>query len=176
VHHTQIVRAGQSCAHLLEHVHRALDGHRPTRYFGRERRTYQVFHHQVELAIVRLADVVDVDDVRVVDAVRCARLPQHPGTKVGFAPEVGANQLYGDDAVDEDVTGPIDDAHTSFTNACLEPISASDDLVDERIVALPTAATRLVRRCLNHVYALHPLRNGRSFATASLDVTGNGPE
>jgi hypothetical protein len=37
------------------------------------------------LAVVRLTDVVDVDDVRVIDSVGRACFAQHPGAKVRLA-------------------------------------------------------------------------------------------
>ena len=131
----------------------------PARELGRERRADQVLHDQVELALVGLADVVDVDDVRVVDAVGGARLAQHPRAQVRLAAQIGADQLDRDDAIDEHVAGAVDDAHAAFADARLEPVATGDDLVECQVVALATAATRLVRRCLNHVYASTPAAN-----------------
>jgi len=47
---------------------------------------------------------VDVDDVRVIDAVGGARLAQHPLAQVRLAAEIRANELERHDAIDEDVT------------------------------------------------------------------------
>jgi len=49
--------------------------------------------------------------VRVIDAVRGARLAEHPRAEVRLAAQVGANELQRNDSVDEDVTRPVDDAH-----------------------------------------------------------------
>jgi hypothetical protein len=87
---------------------RAASGPRDLR---RERRADEVLHDEVELALLGLADVVDVDDVRVVDAVGGARLAEHPRAEVRLAAQVGADELERDDAVDEHVARSVDDAH-----------------------------------------------------------------
>ena len=110
----------------------------PARELARERRADEVLHDEVELALLGLADVVDVDDVRVVDAVGGARLAQHPRAKMRLAAQIGANQLQRDDAIDEHVAGAIDDAHAAFAEARLEPVAPGDDLAEHRIVAAPT--------------------------------------
>ena len=96
----------------------------PARELARERGADQVLHDEIELALLGLADVVDVDDVRVVDAVGRARLAQHPGPQVRLAPQVRADQLHRDDAVDEHVAGAVDDAHAAFADARLEAVAA----------------------------------------------------
>ncbi|MEP7125962.1 MAG: hypothetical protein ABJE95_33830, partial [Byssovorax sp.] len=83
-----------------------------------------------------LADVVDVDDVRVIDAVRRARLAQHPGSQMRLAAEVGADELEGDDSIDEDVSGPVNDAHPALSEASFEAITTGDDLPDHRVDGL----------------------------------------
>ncbi len=78
MHDTQVMGARERGAHLLDDVHAALDRHRAARQLRGQRRPDQILHHEIQLAFVGLADVVDVDDVCVVDPVGGARLAQHP--------------------------------------------------------------------------------------------------
>jgi hypothetical protein len=111
-----------------------------------------VLHDQVELALLGLADVVDVDDVRVVDAVGRARLAQHPGPEVGLAAQVGADELEGHDPVDEDVAGAVDHPHPAFAQSSLEPIPSRDDLPQHRV----GRGTRCCGCSLGHAVSLMP--------------------
>ena len=124
MHDAEVVGARERGAHLLEDVDGAGERHRAARELARERGADEVLHHQVELAVFGLADVVDVDDVRVIDAVGGARFAQHPRAQVGLAAQVGANQLERDDPVDEHVARAIDDAHAAFAE--LVPRAGSD--------------------------------------------------
>jgi hypothetical protein len=86
VHDAKVVSTRERGTHLLDHVDRSLDRHRALRDDARERGADQVLHDEVELAIVRLADVVDLHDVRVIDPVCSARFAQHPGAEMRLAP------------------------------------------------------------------------------------------
>jgi hypothetical protein len=86
---------------------------------------------------------VNVDDVRVIDAVGGARFAQHPSAEMRLAAEVRADQLERDDALDENVAGPIDDAHAAFAEACLEAIAAGDDFAEHRIIRSRTSSSPL---------------------------------
>jgi hypothetical protein len=130
VHHAEVVGTREGGAHLLEDVDRARHRHRTLAALVRERLADEVLHHQVELAVLRFAHVVDVDDVRVVDAVGRARLPEHPCSKVRFTTQVRANELQRDDAIDEHVARAVDDAHAPFTKQRLETVATRDDLAD----------------------------------------------
>ncbi len=90
MHDAEVVGAREGRAHLLEDVDGARERRGALRELARERRADEVLHHEIELALFGLADVVDVDDVRVIDAVGRARLAEHPRAKVGLAAEVGA--------------------------------------------------------------------------------------
>ena len=140
VHDAEVVRARERGAHLLEDVDGARERHRALRELARERDADEVLHDEIELALFRLADVVDVDDVRVIDAVGGARLAEHPRAEVRLAAEVRADQLERDDAVDEDVTGAIDDAHAAFAGARLEPVATGDDASEHRVLRLRDVA------------------------------------
>ena len=151
VHDAEVVGARERGAHLLEDVDGARERHRAARELVRERRADEVLHDEVELAVVGLADVVDVDDVRVVDAVGGARFAQHPRAQVRLAAQVGADQLDRDDAIDEHVTGAVDDAHAAFADPRLEPIAPGNDPPERRIVVFPgSGCPCLQRRCLCH--------------------------
>ncbi|MEZ4392180.1 MAG: hypothetical protein R3A48_13880 [Polyangiales bacterium] len=133
VHHAEVVRATERRRHLLEHVDRPREGERPLGDLRRERRADEVLHHEVELALLGLADVVNVDDVRVVDAVRGAGLAEHPRAQVGLAAEVGANELERDDAVNQHVSGAVDHAHAALAQPRFEPIPPRDDPTKIRV-------------------------------------------
>ena len=133
MHDAEVVGAGERGAHLLEDVDAPGDGQRPARQLAGERRADEVLHHEVELALLGLADVVDVDDVGVIDAVGGARLAQHPGAEVRLAAQVGPDQLEGDHPIDEDVPGAVHDAHPALAEPRLEAIPAGDDLSDQRV-------------------------------------------
>src|SRR5262249_41578065 len=123
----------------------------------------QVLHHEIELALFGLADVVDVDDVRVVDAVRRARLAKHPRAKMRLAAQIRANQFQRDDAIDEHVASAIDDAHSAFTRARFESIAPRDDAAEHRIRRLHRLGHTL--RLLHSVGSL-PLRDTTPGATS----------
>src|SRR5512142_940283 len=104
----KIVGASQGGAHLLQDVDAALNDHRTARKFCGERCSDKVFHHEVELAVISLADIGNVNDVCMVDAIRRTRLAQHPGTKVRFATKIRTNKLNGDNSVNEHMASTID--------------------------------------------------------------------
>ena len=130
----EVVGARERRGHLLEDVDCARDRERALGHLAREARARQVLHDQVELALLRLADVVDLDDVSVVDAVGGACLAQHPRAKVGLASEIGSDQLEGHDAVDEDVPGPVDDAHPALAEERFEPVATGDHSAEIRVL------------------------------------------
>ena len=131
----------------------------PARELGRERRADEVLHDEVELALFGLADVVDVDDVRVIDAVGGARFAQHPRAQVRLAAQIGANQLERDDAIDEDVAGAIDDAHAAFAEPRLEPVAPGDDFPEHRVVRTCCALLPPSRRLVPYSLSLAPSAN-----------------
>jgi hypothetical protein len=142
----EIVGARERGAHLLEDVDAPRERHGPPRELGRERRADEVLHDEVELALFGLADVVDVDDVGVIDAVGRPRLTQHPRPEVRLAAQIGANQLERHDPVDEHVPGSIDDPHAALAEPSLELVAPGDDLAEHRIRRF-TARCALHARC-----------------------------
>ena len=160
MHDAQVVSARQRRAHLFQDVDTPVERHRSVRQLVRERRADQVLHHQVQLAIVGFADVVDVDDVSVVDAVGRASLAQHPRAQVRFAAEVRADQLHRDHAIDQHVAGAVHDAHATFADARFEAVSPSDYLAESGVVGFLRTRCRhggLLRSRLCHVCRLIPL-------------------
>src|SRR5512133_791991 len=116
---SKIVGAGERGAHLLEYVYAALNWHRAACQLGRKRCPNEILHHQVQLAVVGLTDVMNVDDVCMIDAIGRSRLTQHPRAKMGFATEIWTDELDGDNSVDQHMASTIDDAHAALANACL---------------------------------------------------------
>jgi hypothetical protein len=172
----EVVRARERGAHLLEDVDAARERHGALRELARERRADEVLHDEVELALFRLADVVDVDDVRVVDAVGRARLAQHPRAEVGLAAQVGANELQRDHPVDEDVTGAIDDAHSAFARPSLQTVATRDHTSEHGVCGLGRALLRRVHAVssedVERTRDLTNLARGRD--ESSPQITGNG--
>ena len=154
VNDAEVVRAGERGAHLLEDIDAARERHRSARQLARERHADEVLHDEVELALFGLTDVVDVDDVRVVDAVGGARFAQHPGAQVGLAAQVRADELERDDAVDEHVTGAIDDAHPALADARFQPVPPGDDATQHRVYRLGRLGNSV---CALHSPPLHSL-------------------
>ncbi len=71
----QLVGARQRAGDLAGDGHDLRQRHRTVVDDLVERAAHQVLHHQIHLAVIRLAEVGDVDDVLVIDAVGRARLP-----------------------------------------------------------------------------------------------------
>jgi hypothetical protein len=77
--------------------------------------------------------------VSVIDAIGCARLAQHPRAQVRLPAQVWSYQLYCHYSIDEYVTCPVHDAHTTFANARFESVPTGNDFTQGRIVRGPTA-------------------------------------
>ena len=84
-----------------------------------ERLALQVLHHEEDRAVVRLAEVGDVDDVGVVDEARRARLAQEALDRLLAAAVAVVEDLHRHLFADVDVLAAVDDAHAA----------APDDLV-----------------------------------------------
>jgi len=99
--------------------------------------------------------------VRVVDAIGGARLAQHPRAKVRFTAQVGANQLYRDDAIDEDVSRAIHDPHPAFADARFEAVATGNDFAERWVIGFLGAWRRyggLLLSRLCHVLSSNPER------------------
>jgi len=97
----------------------------------------------------------------VIDAIGGARLAQHPRAKMRFTAQVGANQLHRYDAIDEYVSGAINDTHPAFANSCFEAIAAGNDFAERRVIGFLGAWRRhcgLLLSRLCHVLSSNPER------------------
>jgi hypothetical protein len=81
----------------------------------RHRFALQVLHHEVELAVLRVAEVGDVDDVLVADLIDGLRLGHEPADDVRVLRELGVDRLHGDLLADDGVLGQIHDPHSPLT-------------------------------------------------------------
>ena len=91
VHDAQIVCASESGAHLFENIDAPLDWHGAACELRGQRSADEILHYEVKLAIVRFADIVNIDDVCVVDSVCGPGFAQHPSTQMRLAAEVGSD-------------------------------------------------------------------------------------
>jgi hypothetical protein len=67
---------------------------------------------------------------------------------MGLTPQVGPDQFDGDDAVDQDVAGSVDDAHSAFADAGFQSIAPGNHLAESRIVTPSTSnGSRRFLRC-----------------------------
>ena len=82
-------------------------------------------------------------------------IAQHPRAQVGLTAKIGANQLEGHDPLDEDVTGAVNDPHSSFAEPCLEAIAPRDTLSPASIVG-PSSRCSPLRDGLFHALFLLP--------------------
>ena len=80
-------------------------------------------HREVELAI-DLAGVVDVDDVRVAERGRQARLAQEPIAERLVLGHLRDDDLQRDPALERGVLGGVDDAHPATPDQGLDDVSA----------------------------------------------------
>ncbi len=100
----------------------------------------KVLHHEVAPAFGRLAEVGDVDDVLVVDAVGGLRLAQEAQAVGRVEAEIGGEELDGDVPLDDVVVLPVDGldravdrAHAAGADALLDHVAPTDRLTDERV-------------------------------------------
>src|SRR6185369_9865718 len=78
---------------------------------------------------------------RVVDAVGGARFAQHPCAQVRFSPQIGPDQLEGDDALDENVASAVDHAHPALAEPRFQPVPPRHHLAEHRIVGTRSGST-----------------------------------
>ena len=138
VHDPLGVRRAQRARHLVDDRDRAQEIEAAiARQHRVQRFAVQVLHHEEDGAVVRLAEVGDVDDVRVIDQARRARLAQEALDRFVAAAVTLVEDLHGNFLTDVDVLAAIDDTHAA----------AADDLV--QLVLADRRAGPGVRR--NHL-------------------------
>ena len=92
--------------------------------------------------------------MRMVDPIGRARFAQHPRAQVCLPTQVGSDELYRDHAVDEDVTGAINDAHPALADSRFEPIAPGDHASQHRVYRLGRLGNSV---CALHSPPLHSL-------------------
>ena len=108
------VRGAQRARHLVQDGDRAQQLEAPLSLQDAvERLALQVLHHEEDRAVVRLAEVGDVDDVGVVDEARGARLAQEALDRLLAAAVAVVEDLHRHLFTDVDVLGAVDDAHAA---------------------------------------------------------------
>ena len=90
-----------------------------------ERDAVEQFHGDIGKA-VRLADVVDGDDVGVRERAGGPGLAQEAADQADILPELGLQHLDREDAVDAGIVGAIDVRHRAFADAPLDLVTADD--------------------------------------------------
>ena len=70
--------------------------------------------HDDEINAVRLVDVVDRDDVRVIERGGRPRFPDEAPLAIGIGDRAGSDDLERDGAVQTRVDRTVDDAHPAF--------------------------------------------------------------
>ena len=87
-------------------------------------------HHEVGGAVGQVAEVRDVDDVRVADARRGLRFLQEAVEDLAILCQIGAEDLHGDLLVDHLVAREIDEAHPAFAEQLLDLVAVVEGGAD----------------------------------------------
>ena len=125
-----LVRCRERIADLDHHDRELVEGHRrrlPAEG-DLEREAREQLHHEEELALLRLTDVVDVDDVRVVHARGDLRLLQEASRRLGRLRDLRVHELDGDLALGERVRRRPDLGHPPASEGLVQPVFACDDV------------------------------------------------
>ena len=144
------VRARERGADLLGDADDAVPPHRSPLEHLEERLRRRVFHHEVRGAL-ELAEVGDLDDVRMVDAVDRARLAEEALALVGVEAEITPEDLDGVQPVDHHVAREVDDGHAARAELLHEAVARRDRPAEHRIGrrlelgAVERAEARVVR-------------------------------
>ena len=96
-----------------------------------ETRALEVLHHQIrEAALPRVdAEIRDVDDVGVLEPSEGFRFKAETAQKHRVVPTAGLDDLDGEVALKGEVTGPIDEAHSTFTQASIDTVLSVEDTI-----------------------------------------------
>ena len=150
-----LVRRVQGVGDLLEDVDRAL--RLECAFVGHELRevgALDIAHGEEQHAVV-VACVEDRNDVGMVERSRDPRLPKEALTEAVVLGELGGDHLERDLSPELDLLRPVDGAHPSATDECLDPVprkQAADDCVgappnvhrasvDRAVAIAPSSAT-----------------------------------
>ena len=105
------VRDRKGLGDLRPQRQRVSHGHGSAAQHGRQRFAFDVLHHDERAAVVGLAHLVHVADVRVIERRRCLGLAQQVPAGVVVIAAVRREELDGDVALERQVAGQIDIAH-----------------------------------------------------------------
>ncbi len=133
MHESHLVCGAERARHVDEPAHAIEHGDLSVAHGRAQRLPFHELHHD-EQHTVLLADVVDVDDVRVLERGGHARLAQHtvggPGAHVGVAgaagvgaAPVGAQHLDGYAAAERGVVGAEDLAHAALAEQAFDGVA-----------------------------------------------------
>nr|WP_293258139.1 hypothetical protein [Nannocystis sp.] len=143
VHDALLVRGVKRPADLKDHAPQA--GPRLSALAlqqGREVLAFEVLHRQEGEALLRVAEVGDVDDVLVVQHRRGAGLLEEAGDDLGAVAVLGGEHLHGELAADRDVLGLVDRAHAALADQLEQAIAIGEDVADEVGVRAHLAGTQ----------------------------------
>ena len=149
-----------------------------------ERLALEVLHDEVDRAFGQDAEVGDVDDVRMVDRRRRARLAQEAVDRFLIARELRVQHFHRDGLLDVDVLAEIDGAHAAATEDLVEAVVA-DVVAEPRDVlffdedrgvvqteALPVGETREAARADFHLPNLDCTNSARKRLSIGLWPSG----
>ncbi len=149
----------QAVRELRPEVEDLRNGQRPAREPAAQRLALDVLHHDVVRALLagRLADVVDVDDVRMVEGGGGARLPVEAVEELGIGP--GAQHLQGHRASEPGVAGAIHLAHAARAETVDHLVGGDAGAGDEGVLGHPGPhATMAFHQPRGPSWSLHELR------------------
>ena len=151
------VRLHQRLADLDQDVGDALDRELLlAREHAVERLALEQLHREVEPAVGRAAEVVDLDDVLVVDLGDRRRFAAEPLDREVVARQLVVEDLDRDLAAQRHVLGAVDRAGAALTDALQKEIPLAEHLADERVAGLGGAggaAHRAEERFRGHLGA-----------------------
>ena len=137
----QLVRPPERLRHLQRDAQRARHVQVALGNLLVERDAVQELHREVDQAVVGLAEVRDVDDVLVVDAVRRARLTQEARLVRRAMREVARQELERDVTAHHLVSRPIHGPHPALPDALLNEVAPRHRAADQRIGQIPKRPT-----------------------------------
>ena len=141
------VRVVERARDLTYDLDRARERQRPPgAYDVFERAPAQELHDHVDDALFGLAEVRDVDGVRVRDARGGLGLAREARDYTVVCRERGVQNLYGDGLLHQDVSGAVDAAHPALVNLLLDAVLSGEHLPDQLVVAARTLQHRAVQR------------------------------
>ena len=114
MHDARAVRFGQPLPDLRSDVDGVVHLQRPARDPLLERLPRVVRHHEVELPVGRLVDLVDGADVRMIEGRRGLGFLQEPLLGGLVAGQIRWQQLNGDLALEAGILREVDDAHAAL--------------------------------------------------------------